>query len=126
MKARNAVEKQNLHMQSSLNSLNEAYHLAEVEINNQKLEIQKSDLLIANLKSHIADLQKSLFNVEKQAIEETNQNGILNNAIKEKDNLIHELNRLLEEEKVEADNNKNSLVKLEEQVYLLYFWSCLI
>lgn len=118
MKARNAAEKQHLHIQTLYNSLNDSYKVAEEEINNKRLELQQSDLLIANLKAHIADLQASLFNVEKQAVEQKTQNNILCNNILEKDSLIQELHQLLENKAIECDKNKDLLMKYEHQVRL--------
>lgn len=126
MKARNTAEKQYIHIQTLYSSLNESFKRAEEEINNKRLELQQSDLLIANLKAHIADLQASLFDVEKQVVEQKAQKDILNNSVTEKEKLIQDLNKLLEDKIVECDKNKALLLKCEHQVSLCTLLSVLV
>lgn len=126
MKARNTAEKQYIHIQTLYNSLNESYKKAEEEINSKRLELQQSDLLIANLKAHIADLQASLFDIEKQVVEQKAQKDVLNNNISEKEKLIQDLNKLIEEKIVECDKNKDLLLNCEYQVSFCILLSVLI
>lgn len=117
MKARNAAEKQHLHLQTLHNSLNDAYNVLEVEINNKNIEIQQSDMLVSNLREYIANQQTSFFNVERQMVE---QNDILKNSLEEKENRLLHLNKLLEEKNTECDKSKSLLIEDERQVNLFY------
>lgn len=121
MKGRNRAEKQNLHNQGILNSLNESYNIIEVELKNKKCELQQSELLIKNLKSHIVDLEATIYDLEKQAVGQKKENDILNNKIIEKDKLNFDLNKLVEEKSDEMDSNNCLLIEYERQVRLFIF-----
>lgn len=116
MKARNAAEKQHLQLQTLYNLLNETHTTLNYEINCKKSELEQSNLLIANLKSHITDLQESLFNLEKQMMERKIENETLHKTFMEKENSVYELQQLLAEKNVDVDNCKKLLMNLERQV----------
>lgn len=119
MKARNAAEKQIVQLQTS-------YSAASADISLKKSELERSNLIVENLKAHIGDLQDNLLGLQKQVAELKVVNDVLKESAEEKETKVSNLERLLLDKETEIDNLKNLLSSAECQVCTLTLLAQLI